>query len=76
LVAGFLLQQSISTAYYPPEDRSASRVFENWGTSLAFNSAYNELKEFYPDLIRIAFHRHRHTDPGMPPPPPPASASH
>jgi hypothetical protein len=68
LVAGFLLQQSISTAYYPPEDRSAGRVFENWGTSLAFNSAYNELKEFYPDLIRLAFHRHRHTDPSAAPP--------
>jgi hypothetical protein len=69
LVAGFLLQQSISTAYYPPEDRTVGRVFQNWGTSLAYNSAYNELKEFYPDLLRLAFHRHRHADPPAAPPP-------
>jgi hypothetical protein len=73
LVAGFLLQQSISTAYYPPEDRTVGRVFQNWGTSLAYNSAYNELKEFYPDLIRLAFHRHRKPVNDPPPPPPPAS---
>jgi hypothetical protein len=76
LVGGFLLQQSISTSYYPPEDRTAGRVFENWGTSLAYNSAYNELKEFYPDLLRIAFHRHRHADPGTTPPPPSQNPSH
>ena len=69
LVAGFLFQQSISTAYYPPEDRTAGRVFQNWGTSLAYNSAYNELKEFYPDVIRLVFHRHRHADPSATPPP-------
>jgi hypothetical protein len=70
LVAGFLLQQAISTSYYPPEDRSAGRVFQNWGTSLAYNTAYNVLKEFYPDAIRLAFHRHRQADPPPPPPPP------
>jgi len=69
-VAGQLLQQSISTAYYPPEDRSASRVFQNWGTNLAYNCAYNVLKEFYPDFLRIVFHRH----PPAADPAPPASA--
>jgi hypothetical protein len=67
VVAGFLFQQAISTSYYPPEDRSASRVFENWGTSLAFNSGYNVLKEFYPDLLHLAFHRRHHADPAAPP---------
>ncbi len=57
-VAGQLLQQSISTAYYPPVDRSATGVFQNWGINLAYNCAYNVLKEFYPDFLRIAFHRH------------------
>ena len=57
-VAGQLLQQGISTTYYPPVDRSASAVFQNWGINLAYNSAYNVLKEFYPDFLRIAFHRH------------------
>ncbi|MCU1240090.1 MAG: hypothetical protein JWO71_816 [Candidatus Acidoferrum typicum] len=58
-VLGQLLQQSISTSYYPQQDRSASAVFQNWGVNLAYNSAYNVLKEFYPDFLRIVFHRHR-----------------
>jgi hypothetical protein len=77
VVAGFLFQQSISTIYYPPEDRSAERVFENWGTSLAFNSGYNVLKEFYPDLIHLAFRRHRRAaDLSAPPPSNSSSSSH
>ncbi len=75
-VAGQLFQQSISTIYYPPVDRTAGRVFENWGTTLAYNSAYNVLKEFYPDFLRIVFRRHREQDPVPPAPPltsPPAS---
>jgi hypothetical protein len=68
-VAGQLLQQSISTAYYPSVDRSASGVFQNWGVNLAYNSAYNVLKEFYPDFLRIVFHRHagQQSDPAPPP---------
>lgn len=73
-VAGQLFQQSISTIYYPPEDRTVGRVFENWGTTLAFNSAYNVVKEFYPDVLHLVFHRRHHDDPGTPPPPP--SSSH
>ncbi len=75
-VAGQLFQQAISTAYYPPVDRTAGRVFQNWGVSLAYNSAYNVLKEFYPDFLRIVFHRHREQDPAPPAPPltaPPAN---
>jgi len=56
-VAGQLLQQSISTAYYPEVDRTAGRVFQNWGTSLAYNCVYNVLKEFYPDVLHAVFHR-------------------
>jgi hypothetical protein len=56
-VAGQLMQQGISTAYYPEQDRTAGRVFQNWGTNLAYNSAYNVLKEFYPDFLRLVFHR-------------------
>jgi hypothetical protein len=56
-VLGQLLQQGISTAYYPQQDRTASGVFQNWGINLAYTGAYNVLKEFYPDFLRIAFHR-------------------
>jgi hypothetical protein len=57
-VLGLLFQQGISTSYYPEQDRSVSDVFQNWGINLAYSSAYNVLKEFYPDFLRIVFHRH------------------
>jgi len=58
-VLGQLLQQGISTSYYPQQDRSASGVFSDWGINLAYNSAYNILKEYYPDFLRVVFHRHK-----------------
>jgi hypothetical protein len=68
-VGGQLFQQAISTIYYPPQDRSATSVFQNWGTSLAYNTAYNVLKEFYPDFLRIVFKRRRQQDPAGAAPP-------
>lgn len=47
---GQLIQQGISTSYYPAQDRSASGVFTQWGVNLAYNSGYNMLREFMPDL--------------------------
>jgi hypothetical protein len=70
-VLGQLLQQGISTSYYPPVDRSVGAVFNNWGINLAYNSAYNVLKEFYPDFLRIVFHRHTAAQ-DVPPPAPEA----
>jgi len=58
-VLGQLLQQGISTSYYPAQDRSVSAVFQNWGINLAYTSADIVLKEFYPDLLRIVFHRRK-----------------
>lgn len=66
-VAGFLLQQGISTAYYPERDRTVGAVFQNWAISLAYRSAYNVLREFYPDLLHILF-RQRKTQEGDPAP--------
>ena len=74
-VAGQLLQQGISTAYYPPVDRSASSVFQNTGVNLAYNSAYNVLKEFYPDFLRIVFRRRRERPISDPPPPTPSASA-
>jgi len=65
-VAGLLLQQGISTTYYPERDRSADHVFQNWGINLAYTCAYNVLKEFYPDLLRIVFHRGQHSQSAPP----------
>jgi hypothetical protein len=55
---GQLISCGISTTYYPQQDRTASRVFSNWGVNLGANSAYNVLLEFYPDVMRGIFHRH------------------
>lgn len=56
---GQLISCAISTSYYPQQDRSVSRVFSNWGVNLVSNSAYNVLSEFYPDMKRALFVRHR-----------------
>jgi hypothetical protein len=55
---GQLISAGISTSYYPPQDRSVSRVFSNWAVNLGGNSGYNVLSEYYPDLMRVLFHRH------------------
>jgi hypothetical protein len=54
---GQLISAGISTSYYPPQDRSVSRVFSNWAVNLGGNSGYNVLSEYYPDLMRALFHR-------------------
>lgn len=56
---GQLMSCGISTSYYPQQDRSASRVFSNWAVNLGGNSAYNVLSEYYPDMMRGLFGRHR-----------------
>lgn len=58
-VVGQLFQTSISSAYYPAQDRNAGQVFEDWGLSLVFNSGYNIVSEFYPDIMRKIFHKNR-----------------
>ena len=58
-IFGQLISCGISTSYYPQRDRNVSHVFSNWGVGLGSNSAYNVLSEFYPDLKRALFQRHR-----------------
>jgi hypothetical protein len=73
-VFGQLAQQGISTLYYPQQDRSVSGVFQNTGINLAYNSAYNVLKEFYPDALRLVFHRHPKQDASVAAPTPQPAA--
>lgn len=56
---GQLMSSSISATYYPRQDRTAEDVFSNWLVNLGGNSGYNVLSEFYPDLMRALFHRHK-----------------
>jgi hypothetical protein len=58
-VFGQLMSSSISTTYYPQQDRTAARVFSNWVVNLGGNSGYNVLSEFYPDVMRALFGRHK-----------------
>jgi hypothetical protein len=74
-VLGQLLQQGISTSYYPEQDRSVNGVFQDWGINLAYNCAYNVLKEYYPDFLRWTFHRHRKQQAAESAPAGPAAAS-
>jgi len=57
-IFGQLISCGISTSYYPPQDRTVSRVFSNWAVNLGGNSVYNMLSEYYPDVVRGLFHRH------------------
>jgi hypothetical protein len=56
---GQLMSCGISTSHYPQKDRSVGHVFSNWGVNLGGNSAYDALLEFYPDMKRALFQRHR-----------------
>ena len=74
-VLGQLLQQGISTSYYPEQDRSVNGVFQDWGINLAYTCAYNVLKEYYPDFLRWTFHRHRQQQAAESNPPVPAASN-
>jgi hypothetical protein len=56
-LAGQLAQAGLSNVYYPEQDRTVSGTMTNWAIQLAYNSAFNVLKEFYPDVV-ARFHRH------------------
>lgn len=60
---GQLVSCGISTSYYPGQDRTVGHVFVNWAVNLAYNSGYNVLTEYYPDLLKAVFHRHDKPDP-------------
>jgi hypothetical protein len=71
---GQLIQQGISTSYYPPRDRTVSAVFTQWGINLTYNSGYNMLREFMPDLGQyLARRKSRKAAQSQTPVPPPTS---
>jgi hypothetical protein len=56
-LAGQFAQASLSNLYYPHQDRNATGTLANWAVQLAYNSTFNILKEFYPD-VAAKLHRH------------------
>jgi hypothetical protein len=54
---GQFTQASLSNAYYPRQDRTVGGTLTNWAVQLVYNSAFNVVKEFYPDVV-ARLHRH------------------
>ena len=51
-ICGNLASGSISNLYYPRGDRRVADIFTRTGFQMGYDSMFNVLKEFYPDLKR------------------------
>jgi hypothetical protein len=56
---------AIGAAYYP-DGRTVGLTFERMGTAIATDTISNVLKEFWPDIKRKYWHKHRSQDPITP----------
>ena len=54
---GNITSGAISMTYYPSNERSVSGVFTRMSVEIGYDSLFNLLKEFYPDLKR-KFRKH------------------
>lgn len=54
-LGGTAAAAGIANAYYPDEERTAGKSAGRWGTQIGLNAAFNEAKEFWPDLRHIIF---------------------
>ena len=45
----------ISNAYYPAENRSFGNTAKKWGQQIGLDTAFNVMKEFWPDVRRKLF---------------------
>jgi hypothetical protein len=55
-IAGTGVAATVSNAYYPQSQRTASATISRWLTQIAWDGLSNELKEFWPD-VRRRLHR-------------------
>ena len=53
---GNIASGGISMLYYPSSERSVGGVFSRMGVEIGYDSLFNVLKEFYPDLKRKFSH--------------------
>jgi hypothetical protein len=58
-VLGSFSSSALAMTYYPDSHRNISDVSERAGIQFAFDAGFNVLKEFYPDIERIFFHKKR-----------------
>ncbi|MEO8125622.1 MAG: hypothetical protein ABI822_00945 [Bryobacteraceae bacterium] len=59
--AGNIASGAISTAYYPKDERDVGGIFTRMTTQIAYDSLFNVLKEFYPDISKKLLKKH-HTN--------------
>jgi hypothetical protein len=55
---GNFVSGALSMTYYPQNQRSVPEVFTRMGVQIGYDSIFNLLKEFYPDLKRKFHHDH------------------
>jgi hypothetical protein len=55
---GNIASGALSMTYYPQAERSVGGVFTRMGVEIGYDSMFNVLKEFYPDLKRKFSHNH------------------
>jgi hypothetical protein len=55
---GNIASGALSMTYYPQSERSVSGVFVRMSVEIGYDSLFNVLKEFYPDLKRKFSHNH------------------
>jgi hypothetical protein len=55
---GNITSGALSMTYYPQSERSVGGVFTRMGVEIGYDSLFNVLKEFYPDLKRKFSHNH------------------
>ena len=53
---GNITSGALSMTYYPQSERSVGGVFTRMGVEIGYDSLFNVLKEFYPDLKRKFSH--------------------
>ena len=56
-VGGNALEAALSTAYYPEQERTASKTAENFATQIESAALNNIAKEFWPDVRRKVLRR-------------------
>jgi hypothetical protein len=54
---GNAVAAGISNAYYPAVNRSAANTVNKWGQQIGLDTAFNVMKEFWPDVRRKLFGR-------------------
>ena len=56
---GALASGGVSNLYYPAADQGVGLTFERAGIGIASTAGFNVAREFWPDVSRHVFHRHK-----------------